>query len=384
MLHFSYFDEKDKEIDAFKKHFPINQDQKLWTKYKFIKKRDNLKLYSVSKAKNKTASKYIIMEEINFRLEKQNQIRFLKKLNYLATHGMNILLYPRSTDLTENFVKKAFENINIVVNIMTPSEFLVQQQIHQKKVCLLNLKSSTFQCNQVMDRSKVFGYTYDLIDYGNRKTSFTKLILDLPLSFIVEPAESLGIKNTKVYQIFQPSKVFPYEMKEPTLNQPKFVHFGRTNGKRAEQLTLIAKTFPAIPIFIYSKMQLRFSQPNMHCIKGFFKGQALYNIIKERNTFVLSFSEKPRKQYYSNRVPMLCGYRGLIVQQHFQNIENCFDKDSMIIFREMSDLKTKIQTFLNNYDLQKQTREKAYEMSQKYSFHNYAIALISKMNFLRE
>ena len=54
----------------------------------------------------------------------------------------------------------------------------------------------------------------------------------------------------------------------------------------------------------------------------------------------------------------------------------------MIIFREIADLKPKIEKFLNNYDLQSKTREKAFEMSRKYSFHNYVVLLISKMNFL--
>ncbi len=55
---------------------------------------------------------------------------------------------------------------------------------------------------------------------------------------------------------------------------------------------------------------------------------------------------------------------------------------TMIIFREIADLKPKIEKFLNNYDLQNKTREKAFEMSRKYSFHNYVVLLISKMNFL--
>ena len=384
MFHFSYFDEKNKDIDLIQKYCPINKDPKLWTKFKFVKKGDTLKLYSLSKTKNKTTAKYSTMEEIDFCLDKENQINFLKKLNYLATHGICILLYPRSTDLTENFVKKAFEKINITTNIMTPSEFIIHQQIYQKKVCLLNLKSSSFQCSQIFDKSKVFGYTYDLIDYGNRKINFTKHILNVPLSFIVEPPESINIKNTKAYHIFQLTKIFPYVVKNSSSNQPKFVHFGRTNGRRLDQITQIAKMFPSIPLFIYCKNNPRTKVhlPNIHIVRGFFKGQELYDILKNQNTFVLSFSERPRKQYYSNRISMLCGYRGLIVQQHFQNIEKCFDKNSMIIFREIADLKPKIEKFLNNYDLQSKTREKAFEMSRKYSFHNYVVLLISKMNFL--
>ncbi len=46
------------------------------------------------------------------------------------------------------------------------------------------------------------------------------------------------------------------------------------------------------------------------------------NAIKNENTFLLSFSEKPKIQYLSNRISMLCGYRAELFSNIFKTLKN--------------------------------------------------------------
>jgi hypothetical protein len=265
-------------------------------------------------------------------------------------------------------------------------EFRKYQNKYKNHICFYNLKNDTKYMNLIKNKNNLYGYTFDLIDYTNeRKKTMINNINTIKLSFIVENTKYNNIQN-KCIQIFQPTKIESYIISKSNNNQIKFIHFGRINSQRYKYIINVAQLFPKYNIYLYGFNTLEnyikeaiYKFPNIKLINNgdCIYGNKIYYLIKDINTFVLSFSERPEYCYYSNRIPMLCGYRGLILQQYFNNIEKFFTNDELIIFKNINELKNKLNLLINNIDLQNKYRENAFKKSQLYSFDNYILKIIN-------
>ena len=166
----------------------------------------------------------------------------------------------------------------------------------------------------------------------------------------------------------------------------KFVHFGRINT-RIKKIIEIANIFPNIDIDLYGYTnfflmhKIVITNKNIHFKNSnFIEDVKLYKIVKDNNTFVLSFSEFPEQCYYSNRIPMLLGYSSLVIQEKFKNVDKYFSNKEMIIYGNMDELKTKVNSLINDFNKQNIIRANALEISKKYSFDNYILNILNTIN----
>lgn len=339
----------------------------------YLKKKKNI--YTMTTKENTIIFSNITQENIN---------EIIPKIHVyfrMVHHGINFVTSKRvDNSATEKFIANAFKRFYISVCILPVTDYISNVSALQHKISFVNLKINHIQILQMQSFNNLYGYTFDLIDYvPTRKYNILKNINMFNTSFIVEPPQTYKINPEKANHMFQCTKIKPFEIK-PIQSQHKcFVHIGRVNFEREEMLKNIANFFPDINLYIFTLEPFLTEQKNIKFETKFIEGQELYTLINQHDTVMLSFSERPKRTYYSNRIPMLCGYQALIVQQYFHGIEKYFSEKEMIVFKTIPEIKAKLETIWGNYTLQQQYRNFAYEKSKQYSFENYVNTIINTL-----
>jgi len=271
-----------------------------------------------------------------------------------------------------------FKKMNIDCIFVNTNDLIKNVDKYKNYICLYNLKNKEeLITNLEHSNLKFYGYTWDLINYqGEREKKMIYNINHMKASFIVEDSYNYNNIINKCFHIFQPTKVVPYYIAPSVSNDIKFIHFGRLNNTRMDKIIKIAETFPTINIYLYGYTNtienIKIKNNNIYCNESkFVERLDMYNLTKNNNTFVLSFSEILDECYYSNRIPMLLGYSSLIIQEKFKNIEKYFSDSEMIIYNNMDELKNKINNIINDYEKQIILRNNALRCSKKYNFENY-------------
>jgi len=290
---------------------------------------------------------------------------------------------------TESFIKNSFKKLNINCIFIKTDHLIKNINKYGNYICLYNIKNNT-DFIKILKKSnlKIYGYTFDLINYKNlyhedRQSIMEYNINHIKTSFIVE--DSYNYKNiiNKCIHIFQPTKVLPYNITNSISNKIQFIHFGRLNNSRINKIIKISETFPNINIYLYGYTEsilVKINRKNIHYKNHkFIEGLEMYLLTRNNNTFILSFSEIPKECYYSNRIPMLLGYNALVIQEKFKNIEKYFNDREMIIYSNMKELENKVTHMINNFKEQNILRKNGLECSKKYSFDNYVYTLIDNL-----
>ena len=331
-----------------------------------------------------------------FCVAKDNYIKLISKLYFAKTYKVFMISQNRiNKNSTETYIIDTFKKFELDCSFITITEFLntvsnMDKNIDKntdKNIYFYNLKNDNSHIDKLNNSNfELYGYTYDLIGYNLEPTRAEKMIYNInkiKKSFIVEDSDIYTKIINKCHTIFQPTKVVKYNTEKSTSNNIKFVHFGRISSNRLVSIFEIAYLFPEIDIYLYGAIDTHATQytksrrADLQRLKNIFLytelkiGIDMYKIVKNNNTFVVSFSERPNECYYSNRIPMLCGYRAIILQQSFYNIEKYFNSEQLIIFNKIEDLKIIMPKLINNYNLQNKYRENALNISKKYSFENY-------------
>lgn len=317
---------------------------------------------------------HVVLDTINQETWHEKS-RILKTFVDMMEEGIYIIVFDSlTTSSTEHFIMESFSNLGIPIQQMQIMYFVQYNICQSRKYILYNLKLAWHHLALLKSNAKMLGYTFDLIEYEGdppRKKNINSNIEKLTRSFIVQPPTS-----KKAFQIFQPCKVFPHVSTVSTSTQKKFVHIGRIGHSRYKLLRQISFYFPDIPIHLYGTHDRFKDLPNVFYHSAFVKGQTFYNIIKNENVITLSFSEVPQLHYYSNRIPMLCGYGALIAQQWFEGIENVFRPEEMLIFRKVEDLIPILDAIFDATEQQRSYRAAAKEASKRFSFESYVRTII--------
>lgn len=86
---------------------------------------------------------------------------------------------------------------------------------------------------------------------------------------------------------------------------------------------------------------------------------------------------KSKYGYFSNRVMNLCACSGCVLLYYSEGLEEVFkDGVDVLFFRNLEELKDKIDYFKKNIDALKMIRNNAYKISRKYTFDNLVKRLL--------
>lgn len=86
---------------------------------------------------------------------------------------------------------------------------------------------------------------------------------------------------------------------------------------------------------------------------------------------------KSKYGYFSNRVMNLCACSGCVLLYYSEGLEEVFkDSVDILFFRNLEELKDKIDYFKKNIDDVKMIRKNAYKISRKYTFDNLVKRLL--------
>ena len=305
-------------------------------------------------------------------------------------------------DATEIFIKQTLHKYNINCELIELERFLKNQYLYSNAICFYNLKNRPQYLKYIKNKKNIIGYTFDYIMFNNLfKNTITQNINYFNKSFIVEDCQDVNeIKDkSKCMYIWQPTKIINYKTEFSVSDELKFIHIGSIYPDRVIKLINIAKKFPDVNIYLYGynnilkrnifkgrisnniSINKLLNYKNIKFItKNKLNGYEMYKLLKNNNTFILSFSIT-QKLYFSNRIPMLCGYRALVLQEYFNGINNYFSDKDMIIFKNTDELADKISNVINNYELQNKYRTNAFNISMKYTFDNYILEKFNKILF---
>tara|TARA_Y100001970_G_C14256245_1_gene875646 strand:+ start:4349 stop:9343 length:4995 start_codon:yes stop_codon:yes gene_type:complete len=393
--------ENDCLVD-YKKSLPDNIKKLLINKIHVTESSNNKKYYNILFNESKLQLQNIQKETIitlkldyytisGLKAGINNFIKNVSCLYYLSNINVIITYQSQINDnSTEMYVINNLKKLNINCVFIKTQDLINNIDKYKNYICLYNLKNKKNLIDKLKNCNlKFYGYTWDLINYNNKdKINRQEIMIyninHMKASFIVEDSYNYKNITNNCFHIFQPTKVKSYTITPSDCNDVKFLHFGRLNSNILQKIIKIAETFPLINIYLYgyNKNIENILLTNNIFFKEseFIEGIDMYNLTKNDNTFVLSFSEFKDQCYYSNRIPMLLGYNSLVIQEEFKNIQKYFTNSEMIIYSDIDTLKIKISNIINNYDAQNIMRKNGLICSKKYSFDNYVYEILMHIN----